>query len=286
MSRNERGETRAPAFQFYPQDYLSSSRVAEMSLEEEGVYIRLLCYCWSTGSIPADPERCARLAGKGCSIETATNVQRAFSEHPTDSERLVHDRLEFEREKQAKRRDQASEAGRKSGESRAASRAGTNKNTGRKKSLNGRSTDVQRKPNTSSSSSSSSSSSENTINTISTDGQQTQVDQFAAFWQTYPRKISKPNAIKAWQKAIRITSPEVIIQGAARYAKVRAGADPEFTAHPATWLNGRRWEDDLTPPPKPNPLAWQKEMFRKFNSGEITEAEFNAAVKAKMESYN
>ena len=283
MLRDTRIEARSPAFQFYPQDYLSSSRVAEMTLEEEGVYIRLLCYCWSTGSIPSDPERCARLAGKGCSTETATNVQRAFNEHPTDSERLVHDRLDFEREKQARRREQASEAGKKSGESRAASRAGIRKNTGRKKPLNVRSTDVQRNINTSSSSSSSSSSSENKIE-ISRE--QSQVDQFAAFWQTYPRKISKPNAIKAWQKAIRVASPELIIQGAARYAKIRAGADPEFTAHPATWLNGRRWEDDVAPLPKPSPLAWQKEMFRKLNSGEITEAEFNAAVKAKMESCN
>jgi uncharacterized protein YdaU (DUF1376 family) len=70
---------KSPAFQFYPQDYLSSARVAEMSLEEEGAYIRLLCYCWTTGSIPADPERCARLIGKGCSTNVAEFVQRSFN---------------------------------------------------------------------------------------------------------------------------------------------------------------------------------------------------------------
>jgi len=110
---------KSPAFQFYPQDYLSSARVAEMTLEEEGAYIRLLCYCWSSGSIPADPERCARLAGKGCSVAVATSVQRAFNEHPTDTARLVHNRLEIERENQRIRREQASNAGKRAGESRA-----------------------------------------------------------------------------------------------------------------------------------------------------------------------
>jgi uncharacterized protein YdaU (DUF1376 family) len=153
---------KAPAFQFYPQDYLSSSRVAEMTLEEEGVYIRLLCYCWSCGSIPADPERCAKLAGKGCTVEIATSVQRSFNEHPTDSQRLVHNRLEIERERQQNRRDQASEAGRKSAERRATHAKTTAKMT----VSNGRSTDVQRKVNPSSSSSSSSSSS-NTKHTTS-----------------------------------------------------------------------------------------------------------------------
>jgi uncharacterized protein YdaU (DUF1376 family) len=145
--------SKAPAFQFYPQDYLSSSRVAEMTLEEEGVYIRLLCYCWSCGSIPADPERCAKLAGKGCSVETATSVQRAFNEHPTDGQRLVHDRLEIERERQQIRRDQASEAGKKSAEKRTKQA----ENTAKHADSNGRSTVVQRKVNPSSSSSSSSS---------------------------------------------------------------------------------------------------------------------------------
>ena len=109
---------KSPAFQFYPTDYLASQRVQMMTLEEEGAYVRLLCYCWSSGSIPADPERCARLAGKGCSVETATVVQRSFNEHPTDGQRLVHDRLEIERENQRIRREQASSAGKKSAEIR------------------------------------------------------------------------------------------------------------------------------------------------------------------------
>lgn len=96
-----------------------------MTLEEEGAYIRLLCYCWNHGSIPSDPVQIARLVGKSCSNETATTVQRMFNERSTtvegsfnDNTTLVHDRLEREKDKQAARRDQASEAGKKSAESR------------------------------------------------------------------------------------------------------------------------------------------------------------------------
>lgn len=148
---------KAPAFQFYPQDYLASSRVAEMTLEEEGVYIRLLCYCWSTGSIPADPERCARLAGKGCSVETATVVQRSFNEHPTDKQRLIHDRLEIERENQRKRREQAAEAGKESAKKRKPQQSSPPASSQLPSVNNDRATDVQLNVNPSSASSSASS---------------------------------------------------------------------------------------------------------------------------------
>ena len=189
---------KAPAFQFYPQDYLSSARVAEMTLEEEGVYIRLLCYCWSAGSIPADPERCARLAGKGCSVAVATTVQRAFNEDPTDSTRLVHDRLEFEREKQQARREQASEAGKKSAAARAKRAKKGSKKTSGAVSLNDRSTTVQRKPNPSSSSSSSSSV------TIYTPGQ----DVFV------PASVNTPEvtqAVGSWLRHLNSAHPEKAI---------------------------------------------------------------------------
>lgn len=135
---------KTPAFQFYPSDWLSSQRVQMMTLEEEGAYIRLLCYCWNHGSIPASPELIARLVGKSCSIQVATSVQRMFNERSTSVEislnedhQLVHDRLDRERDKQALRREQASEAGRKSAESR-------KKPTETQRESNERSTDVQR----------------------------------------------------------------------------------------------------------------------------------------------
>lgn len=104
---------KSPAFQWYPKDILASARVQELSLAEEGAYRRLIDFCWINGSIPADPERCARLIGKGATTSIASAVQKLFIQHPTDPERLIHDRLELEREKQlehSEKRKAAAEA--------------------------------------------------------------------------------------------------------------------------------------------------------------------------------
>lgn len=93
MSKNK-----SPAFMFYPSDWLGSQRVSLMTLEEEGAYIRLLSYCWQHGSIPRDPDKLARLIGKGASTTLAQSVATMF-QPPLDSgslvgDVLVHDKLE------------------------------------------------------------------------------------------------------------------------------------------------------------------------------------------------
>jgi uncharacterized protein YdaU (DUF1376 family) len=225
---------KSPAFQFYPQDYIASPRVAEMTLEEEGAYIRLLCYCWTAGSIPSDPERCARLVGKGCSISVATNVQRTFNESPTDPQRLVHERIEKERQKQAIRRNQTSSAGKKSAERRSLSREIT---TGSNK----RSTNVQRNLNPSSSSSD---------EDVCVSNSESQVSQFESFWSICPRKTAKGSARKAWVKAIKTATPDQIIAAMKVYATATVGTETQYIAHPATWLNAERWLDDFQQPKK------------------------------------
>lgn len=67
-------------------------------------------------------------------------------------------------------------------------------------------------------------------------------DPFDEFWEAYPRKVSKDAARRAWGKVTRRTEPAAIV------AAVRAypfdTTRPQFIPHPATWLNGARWEDD------------------------------------------
>jgi len=86
-----------------------------MTLEEEGAYIRLLSFCWQHGSIPSDPEKIARLIGKGASTTLATTLATMFE---PGGEGLVHRRLEEEREKQKEWRDKSAAGGKKSAESR------------------------------------------------------------------------------------------------------------------------------------------------------------------------
>lgn len=72
-------------------------------------------------------------------------------------------------------------------------------------------------------------------------------DGFATFWEQYPKKAAKPQALKAWKK---------INPTGQTFANLIAGLEHQkageqwrkdggkFIPHPATWLNGRRWEDE------------------------------------------
>lgn len=69
---------------------------------------------------------------------------------------------------------------------------------------------------------------------------------FASFWSVFPNKKAKADAFKAWSKL----NPDDVLQASILKAieTQRQGEDwrkegGRFIPHPATWLNGRRWED-------------------------------------------
>ena len=73
---------------------------------------------------------------------------------------------------------------------------------------------------------------------------------FDRFWAEYPNKVKKPNAKRAWDKL----KPEAelvsrIMHGLARWKDSDQWTrdDGRFIPHPATWLNGRQWEDEVQP---------------------------------------
>lgn len=68
---------------------------------------------------------------------------------------------------------------------------------------------------------------------------------FSRFWDAYPRKVDKARAVKAWMSMVKAGSnPESIISGAERYAKQKAGTDPQYIKHPATFLNAGSWDNE------------------------------------------
>jgi hypothetical protein len=68
----------------------------------------------------------------------------------------------------------------------------------------------------------------------------------ACFWPVYPRHTAKADARRAWDKALRVADAATIVAGAARY-RDDPNREDEYTCHPATWLNGQRWNDDPLP---------------------------------------
>lgn len=72
--------------------------------------------------------------------------------------------------------------------------------------------------------------------------------EFAEFYEFYPRKVARGAAERAFVKARSLASQQEIVAGAKRYAEATRGKEPEYVAHPATWLNAKRWLDESPPP--------------------------------------
>lgn len=69
---------------------------------------------------------------------------------------------------------------------------------------------------------------------------------FTEFYEVYPRKVGRRAAVKAYRSALNRAPPEAIFAGVRRYAAARKDQDPQFTKHPATWLNADGWLDEET----------------------------------------
>jgi hypothetical protein len=70
---------------------------------------------------------------------------------------------------------------------------------------------------------------------------------FEDWWNAYPRKIDKAKAVKAFQQALKVTTAAILLEGAQRYAAGRYGQDPTYTKYPASWLNGKCWQNEPEP---------------------------------------
>lgn len=66
--------------------------------------------------------------------------------------------------------------------------------------------------------------------------------RFDEFWEVYPRREAKKAATKAWN-AIKPDEVDLILANV-KTRKANGWQDPQFIPLPATYLNGRRWEDE------------------------------------------
>jgi uncharacterized protein YdaU (DUF1376 family) len=107
---------KAPAFQLYSNDFLVDT--LDWSIEEMGIYTRLLFYQWTNGNLPDDEKRLARIAGCGTQKFIA-NSKKVLSKFVKSSEGfLQNERMELTRQQQS----QFIESQREKGKKRAAKR--------------------------------------------------------------------------------------------------------------------------------------------------------------------
>ena len=95
---------KAPAFQFYPKDFLTDTNVILMSPAERGMYITLLCLDWLNDGILK--ENMGKLSGDEALFLThGNNIEPTFEPHPTKVGFVTNKRLQKERESKKKKRE-------------------------------------------------------------------------------------------------------------------------------------------------------------------------------------
>lgn len=221
MSSNNLKPRKAPAFQLYADDFLAGT--SEMSAEEVGGYIRLLCHQWTKGGIPNDEDRAGRMAGLMGS-PSLRYVLAKFT--PCEDGMLRNERLERIRAEKKQYSDNQSQSGAKG----AAIRWGKWQTDGDPNGL------AMATPLATplakawpEDSSPSPSPNKNTSELV---------------YEAYPKKVARGAALKAIAKALKTVPFETLLARTKAYAESVSGSDPKYIPHPATWFNQERYLDD------------------------------------------
>lgn len=221
---------RSPSFQFYADDFLAGT--FSMTTLEVGAYIRLLCLQWAKGLLPSDDRNLLRNTGlTQPELDECKEVLLSKFERNEDG-MMFNARLEAVRAVQLARAESGSKGGSskrqaKRKQKKRAQGDGDGDGVGDGKGVGIGDRNCNRNRNS-------------------------YPPEFEIFWRVYPsgRKEKKGDALKAWQSAVKIADPEKIIAAAREYAASPKGRG-KYTKMPATWLNGRCWDDDRE--------AWQQD---------------------------
>lgn len=84
---------------------------------------------------------------------------------------------------------------------------------------------------------------------------------FELFWQMYPRRVAKIAALKAWNK-LTMFDRDAAMAALPAHLEAWIDRDMDKVPHPATWLNGQRWLDELAPRKPQVPAMSDREFFR------------------------
>jgi len=222
-----------PAVQIFMADFFMDT--VEWSVDEVGIYWRLLQAQWVNESLPNDIERLARIAGCGPK-KFSSGWKKVKSKFQLNGDgRFQNERLEETRENQRKYRELLSEAGKRGVEKKRklqshpfsqASSLPLNHPPSQKQALQSSSSikDKKRK-----------------------NIKKESLALFNQFWKAYPVKKSKGQAEKAWKKIN--PDQELLNKILKRIEKAKKSEKwikdkGEYIPYPATWLNAKGWEDE------------------------------------------
>jgi predicted transcriptional regulator len=92
----------------------------------------------------------------------------------------------------------------------------------------------------------------NTNSLENTKDKEQHLKAFDEFWKLYPKKIAKADALKAWNKAIKVKTAEKLLELTKAYAEGKLPED-KYIPYPASWLNKGLYESVEVAEAKPLP---------------------------------
>ena len=226
-------------------EWLASEQRACMNLAERGLYTELVDRLYVEGSIPDDAATLARLAGVplGEFSEAWAVVGREFEVDPNQPGRLIQAEVSLELDATDQYIDQQAAKGRKSGLSRKAVA---------EQRLNSGSTTVE--PRIAERLNQSVNDKTREDKTIKEKKDQPPCSHserralFDAFWNQFPRKIAKRDAMKAYDSSIKTLDDQRRLKdNTPAWVAEFEGRDQDKVPYPATFLRKGQW---AAPPPK------------------------------------
>jgi hypothetical protein len=76
------------------------------------------------------------------------------------------------------------------------------------------------------------------------DEQSSEESLVTEIYLAYPKKVSKPEALRAIRKALKKIDGPKLLETTKAYAVATTGKERQFIPNPATWFNGERFNDD------------------------------------------
>ena len=217
-----------PAFQYYPADLISDPDVMFWDMELLGCYWQMITYLWlNGGKFEFNVDKMRVLFSFKRNLRAVKSWNKIKEKFVLKDGYVSHKRVTEEIKKQSESRLKRKAAGVKGAGVRWKGDSNANGNA-----------IPEPMPENGSSSSPPSSPIPSNKKT------------FEAFWETYPKRVGKEAAFKAWKthKCNEITA--IIIKSVKAHinSKPWKKDEGEFIPHPTTFLNQHRWEDEVEMP--------------------------------------
>ena len=237
-----------PSFQFYPGDWLQDAALRTVSVGARGLWIEMLCYMHQGSTygylkvnhnVILTPNLTRMVGATLQEVEGWLSELKDAGVYAVDGDGAIFSRRMIRDEEVRKAR---ADGGKLGGNPKLMEENKVNLTP-----------NLQPTPSSSSSSltssltatSKSKSKSKPTVANAPRGERETCFDQF---WEAYPAKVGKGDAIKAWKKITSLIPEtlELILQALSwqRDCPAWLKDDGQFIPNPATYLNGKRWLDE------------------------------------------